>query len=63
MSDADQKSLRKWSRRFWPGAFGAFIGALLGMLVAGLFDASVGSSALYGAQVGLCLASCLGLTE
>lgn len=61
MNDADEKSQPRWSRRFWPGGFGAIIVALLGMIVAGSLDASIGSGALYGAQVGFVLGFLLGL--
>lgn len=61
MTDQDQSTRSEWIRRVWAGAFGTFLGALLGMVAAAAMQGSLLDGLFYGAPVGFALGFLLGL--
>ena len=62
MSDSDEgRPSSQASRRLWHGGFGAFIGGILGLIVAGSVQANLLDGVFYGALAGFLLGIFLGL--
>ena len=61
MSDAEETRRDRFAQRLWCGAFGAFLGGVLGMILAGSLHGSLIDGTLVGALVGGFLAFLFGL--
>ncbi len=61
MSDPERRSTGRLVRRLWHGGFGAFTGAIAGMILAAIWHIDLVESALYGALAGLLIGFFLGL--
>ncbi|MBI4881468.1 MAG: hypothetical protein HY812_17670 [Planctomycetes bacterium] len=61
MSDSETHPKGRLTRRLWHGGFGAFTGAVIGMVLAGWLHSDLVHGALYGTLAGLLIGFFLGL--
>jgi hypothetical protein len=61
VAESEESCADRWKRRLWHGGFGAFVGALLGLIAAASLHGSLAYGVLCGAIGGSLLGFFLGL--